>query len=231
MDDFLTAQDMDKFGKAPRRAYIEKQGIICADAQSEGRNKRYTYPMGFKWGFVSYFDAIYNINTASTLTNAIMEILPQIVSRGENQEDGMRVWFIILDNEICFSGLSYNHEYQPQPEEQENLMKFTVFSAQYFPGVEVDIWAKPIPQTTPWTGFSGGGAGMGYTVLKKEPPKFISRKTSLAKSIAVHCISDIFEEISAKLAVNPYRIPVEEYRKMTSQVREVNIEDIVFKIN
>lgn len=230
-DTFLTAQDMDKFGKAPRRLYIEKQGIITPDVPSDGRNKRYSYIMGFKWGIFSYFDAIYNIGTASVLTNAIMEMLPQIVGGGEKREDDRRVWLVIIDNEICFSGLSYNEEYEPQPEEQEALMKFSIFSAQYFSSVGVDIWTKPNPYTSPSKMQSGGGAGMGFVVKKQELPKFSAKRTSLAKTVSVHCVSDIFESIASTLDVNPYSIPTEEYRKITSQVKEVELEDVIFKIN
>lgn len=229
-DQYLTAQDMDKFGKAPRRIYIEKQGFIQSDIPSEGRNKRYSYQMGFKWGFISYFDSIYNINTANSITENIMNILPQIVSRGCDRVDGERVWLVILDNKICFSGLSYNEEYTPQPEEQENLMKFTIFSAQYFPGWDIDIWTKPNPYTMPPKYISGGGAGL-IMPQKKDPPKFVSRQTTLARSLSIHCISDIFDGIAVKFGVNPYELPVDDFRQLVTLVEEINIEDLIFKIN
>jgi len=232
VDMFLTAQDMDKLGKAPRRAYIEKQGLICADVPYEGRNKRYSYPMAFKWGFLSFFDSIYNINTASAISENIMYMLPQLIDGGENRDDGMRAWILMLDNSICFTGFSYNELYMPQPEEQEKLTKFTIFSMQYCPDFDIDIWSMPIPKHVIESARSSGTFSFKgpLSQIDRFAPKYLPKGTTLAKSVSVHCVSDIFEGIASKLDVNPYELASDDFRSLTKQVKEIKIEDIIFYI-
>ena len=227
----LTAQDLTKHGTYPRLVYISKQpGIISPDIPTEGRNKLYSLPMGFKWAFFSYFDGRYSTPVANAIADASIMCIPWMIESFSNELGKPRLWFIEMDGEVLFTGVSYSDDFEPQPEEQENLVRFSLFDARYWPGVEVGVWARPNNWTMQGSTKSGGGAGMPITKVVAKPEAFVRRATTLAKSVCMYCVQDLYEMIAVTYDLHPYQIDADQFAAFKPTTDIFDAEGLVLRL-
>ena len=199
----LTAKQMTQLGAYPRLNYAAKLGIISADIETEpgAKNKEYSVPMAFKWGFFAAFDGSYPIEVANEISAVAMATVHWIL---DNQNTGRRLWFVDFNGEHMFAGISYEDTSILQPEEKEDLCRFVLFDMYSWPDAEKEIWvqAKDNPWLLPALN-PHGGAGTGlHTVLTQ--PLFRAKKTALYTNIRFYCVSDIFEKTAEAYIINPY---------------------------
>ena len=145
-----TAKDVVKVGpKYPRLNYLIKQDLATPDVgESDGIGSRrmWSTTAATRVGFLNMFDQDgYHVTRASRIADEVMHILP-FAERLHTENDGqMGVWLVFLANgHFCATGIEYkNPEWQPQPEEQEKMLKFAVTETA---GREPrEIWATMQP--------------------------------------------------------------------------------------
>lgn len=200
----FTAKQLTKLAPYPRLAYINKQkGMVYPDIETEpdAKNKEYSVPMAFKWGFFTAFDGKYSIEVANSIAAAAMATTPWILAA---KDSGSRLWFVDIGGEVMTSGFSFSDASRVQSEEEQEMCKFTLFDMYSWPGSETTIFvkAKGNPYLTQGSSMSGSAAGF-YTPPRQKPV-FTARMTSLYSSIGFYCISDIFERVAAKYEIDPY---------------------------
>lgn len=236
----FTAKQLTKLAPYPRLAYVNKlPGMIAPDRGEPGqKNKEYSPPMAFKWGYFAYFDSKYQIDRANALANAAMAVTPWIF---DNYTSGDRLWFVDFGNGQISVGISYADSETLQPEEKESRCLFSLFGyspeicPSFVTSYRIEIWvnSKKNLHLTRGSEMSGSGAGFSFSPPKKvEIPKFRAKHTTMSPEVRFYCISDIFENIAEQYELNPYEtLARETFMEFQPMPQGVEVDQLHFKLS
>ena len=138
MGRILTAKHLSELVPYRRLVYEIDQGYLNADVQDTegtGSSRLFSLPMGIKCGFLNTFDRQFkSLPVAAQITQFCMQLLPHALRLRESTPGHERLWIIIGDESVVFTGVSFDlQSYIPAPEEIAHLSGFKQFTIDHRP--------------------------------------------------------------------------------------------------